>query len=718
MTRRTVKTSLSLLAVTLFVLGVGLVAQTPRDFRETPFLRIDPAKVVVADSKGDRPCGECHTSEWGVWKETRHAKGFDDLHKKESAQDILKAMDLRTSKRGEALCMRCHYTVGPELKAITGVSCESCHGAARDWINVHNKKNALDRVAASRAAGMLRPSSDIYGVTANCFECHTVPQEELVNKGGHTTGTADFDLATRVDSIRHNFLTSKTNRADTPERKRMLFVTGRILGYEYSLRGLANASTNGKYSSAMSRRAKQAFEQLEEMNEAVPIAAVTEILKIGGKARLVPNNKTELIAIADRIRALGERFNSTTNPASLAKLDAVIRGEDSGEAAGAETATASGNAPGSGNGNVTGNGPGTGTGTTGSGTGPAAGTGTGNNAASAGGTSSSTPRANLPGSVKARPAWYRSAGKTGVGTSKCGSCHDEAAEWHSNSRHSSTGRRIAGENPKAKQIAEYYGIGAAGIMNAGNICVSCHATLDEGGKRVLDKAVTCESCHGGGKDYEKPHQDGGNPQRGMLALKTANTRAQVCAGCHRISDERLLAAGHPSGANYDAAAASNKIKHWPGTKPDKARKKRGESYPVVADAAVKSAYASATASRPIPKVSVVAPVKGGGGGSSSTAAASTNNTPSSGAAQAAGPSAQGTGSTTAASEDVGSAPVRRARTPGQGSAPIVPTAMPRANANVTLDLEPLPEKLDNITTEDLMLLLKKRIERIYAASRK
>ena len=41
-----------------------------------------------------------------------------------------------------------------------------------------------------------------------------------------------------------------------------------------------------------------------------------------------------------------------------------------------------------------------------------------------------------------------------------------------------------------------------------------------------------------------------------------------------------------------------------------------------------------------------------------------------------------------------------------------------ASATVTLDLEPLPEKLDNITTEDLMLLLKKRIDRIYAATRK
>src|SRR5688500_17654720 len=275
------KIAMFVLAVAGIGLGVGLFAQTPGDFRSSPFLRIDPDKIVITNAKGDRPCGECHTSEWGVWKNTKHAKTFDELHRNENAQDTMKAMDLRSPKRAEALCMRCHYTVGPERKAIAGVSCESCHGPARDWVNVHNKwAGAKDkrsetpagreqRIAESRAAGMLRPSADIYGVTANCFECHTVPSEELVNRGGHSTGTADFDLTTRVDTIRHNFLTSKTNRALSAEHKRVLFVTGRILAYEYSLRGLANATANGRYAAAMGRSVKDAVGALEEINRAV-----------------------------------------------------------------------------------------------------------------------------------------------------------------------------------------------------------------------------------------------------------------------------------------------------------------------------------------------------------------------------------------------------------------------------------------------------------------
>ncbi|MEO8691104.1 MAG: thiamine pyrophosphate-binding protein, partial [Solirubrobacteraceae bacterium] len=63
-----------------------------------------------------------------------------------------------------------------------------------DWINVHNKwgggapskaqettAGREQRILASRAGGMLRPSTDIYAVAANCFECHTVPVEDLVN---------------------------------------------------------------------------------------------------------------------------------------------------------------------------------------------------------------------------------------------------------------------------------------------------------------------------------------------------------------------------------------------------------------------------------------------------------------------------------------------------------------------------------------------------------
>ena len=53
---------------------------------------------------------------------------------------------------------------------------------------------------------MLRPSQ-LYEVMANCYQCHTVPHEDLVNRGLHSTGNGNFELVEwSQGSIRHNFL--------------------------------------------------------------------------------------------------------------------------------------------------------------------------------------------------------------------------------------------------------------------------------------------------------------------------------------------------------------------------------------------------------------------------------------------------------------------------------------------------------------------------------
>ena len=170
----------------LLVLGLGALplrsrAQQTNSFEDSPYLRMDPEKVVI-DRDWRIPCGECHISEFGVWRESAHATGFDDMHRSPQAQDILSDMGLRTAKR-QAMCLKCHYTVkAPDVdRAVAGVSCESCHGAAADWVNEHNDwgpgvehpdneppEHAEARIAESVAGGMLRPSGDLYAVAAAC----------------------------------------------------------------------------------------------------------------------------------------------------------------------------------------------------------------------------------------------------------------------------------------------------------------------------------------------------------------------------------------------------------------------------------------------------------------------------------------------------------------------------------------------------------------------
>ena len=215
-------------------------------------------------------CGECHAAEFEVWETTAHAAGFDTLHRRDRAKEIYRLLGLRLIKRGtdEATpaCLSCHYTPvlrRGELRAGAGVTCESCHGAARDWVSTHNDygvaeadfqraarletpEHRTQRIADSRAAGMRRPS-DLYDVAANCFGCHTVPNEDLVNRGGHSTGS-DFEIVAWSDRIRHNFLESyktadgRTNAERPREWKRKMYVVGRALDLEYAVRGLAAAT--------------------------------------------------------------------------------------------------------------------------------------------------------------------------------------------------------------------------------------------------------------------------------------------------------------------------------------------------------------------------------------------------------------------------------------------------------------------------------------------
>ena len=671
-----------------------------------PFLRINPDRILIAHASGLKPCGECHQEEHKVWKATKHATGFDNMHRKESASDILKAMGFRVAKRQEAICMRCHYTVGPERTAVAGVSCESCHGPARDWINVHNRfvgardrsqetpSNREARIAASRAAGMLSPSTDPYGVASNCFDCHTVPNERLVNEGGHTVGTRSFDLLAGVSKIRHNFLDAggpgTTNRELSPGRRRVMFVVGRIVAYEYALRGYALATKDSTYSSAMLKRVTAAVAQLQEVAATVRVTEVDEVLSAGRKAKLIPNNRADLEGAADRIRTIGQRFVSSGKGGALAALDPLLSGSPPAEAVVASAAAAT--SP-----SVSDSRP---PAVASSATTPAAGRGT---TATPSAAAAAPARAELPGTLKSRPDWFQAAGRSGFAESgDCAGCHRQASAWWSKDKHSETGaRRLLGEDAKARAIAVLYGIGVEGMKRPANICMSCHATVDEARRSAaapIEAGVSCESCHGAGGKFIEPHQQGGNPQLGMRALKQAADRAQTCAGCHRISDVRLLAAGHSSGADYDIGRAMEKIKHWPDQKADRGREKRhAPAYTLVEDGALRSAFANAVRDRPIPKVTVA---------TLPTAAPQPAANPTSRTAAAPGALPAQAGELS-----------QRAATPRRSALPpTVPSTLSpgRVAPTVSVTLEPIPPT-DRLTIEDLLLLVKKRVERIHAA---
>jgi hypothetical protein len=220
---------------------------------------------------------------------------------------------------------------GGAAEPISGVSCESCHGAAKDWLNIHNDKKLSrdERRTKSAAAGMIRPE-DMYAVAANCYQCHLVPNEKLVNTGGHAAGSAGFELVSWSQGmVRHNFLTpdgseGKVNKEDDQNRKRMMFATGAILDLEYSLRGVASATEKATYGITMAQRANALRKKLADIQAAAPTDEMAQIVTIANAAALKLNNKAPLEDAADKVAALGQKFSSTETGDKLAGLDLMI----------------------------------------------------------------------------------------------------------------------------------------------------------------------------------------------------------------------------------------------------------------------------------------------------------------------------------------------------------------------------------------------------------
>ena len=721
----------ALLALAGLVLAGASVAralqQQDAPFADSPFLRIDPEKIVLSERDTRVPCGECHEAEYEVWVETPHARGFDTMHRTESARDILRSMGLRVTKRQESLCMRCHYTVkAPDLDAIAGVSCESCHGPAEDWIDLHNDygpgvdhpdqesaEHRERRIEASVEAGMLRPEGDLYAVAANCFECHTVPMEELVNTGGHKAGSGSFDLVKWSDEIRHNFVHRQWgeqggNREPSQPRKRAMLLVDRILDYEYGIRGVAVATEEGSYHKAMERRTTEAYKELDAIARIVDIPELEEIVRLGAGLGYAPGNEGELLEAADRIRDLARDFTPALESMDLAALDPLLQGAPAqvvaARAAGparAETDPGQGAASGGGE---------TGAGAGGAPAGgeppeaaPAAGGGAGGGGAAAG----PVEPPELPGEVHTRPPWFQSLEHDYHDSPDCGGCHEKAAEWIYGDPHQSSNAALLNQTPKAREIATLYGIGPSEMLKGDQICMNCHGTVKTASGVDVWDPVGCESCHGPAADYYEPHKNGGNPQLGMRNLKDADERAENCSRCHRISDDRLLAAGHPSGSTYDLADASASIEHWP----DPENVERSGSYPAVGASALAQAWSSAVSGRPIPDVQVASlpsrPAPSGGGGGSATPARAEGARGSAAAPARAG-GGGGARRPPVSAKPTGAPPVRS--TPPRAPA-VRPT--PSTTSDESLELPPLPEATDSLSAEELLRLVQTRLERLY-----
>jgi hypothetical protein len=320
------KTGLSGVGITLLVFSLAS-GQPPQ---------CDPSKVNTAET-----CAKCHSNEVQTWKQTPHFQTFEQLSRNPEAKQICSNLGLRSVKRSD-VCIDCHFTtkeIDGRVKAIAGVSCESCHGASVDWISIHNDYGGPlatkeDETPEHRAARLdectslgMRNTRDLYLIASSCYQCHTVPNERLVNVGGHNAGSEDFELVRWSQGmVRHNFLRTEGeyNAESDSSRLRVMYVVGLIADLEFSTRATANATEKSNYGLKVANRAAKAAVKLYEVQQRIDNSFVQSALESFAGAELRVNNRASLLVIADQIQVAGRRFAMSSDGSELAAMDELL----------------------------------------------------------------------------------------------------------------------------------------------------------------------------------------------------------------------------------------------------------------------------------------------------------------------------------------------------------------------------------------------------------
>lgn len=258
----------------------------------------------------------------------------------------------------DSLCADCHATKAVrdgEIKVVSGVSCESCHGAAGGsdgWLNRHQSyhnsmpitrqeetpEHRAERVAFCDSAGMIR-SENIYGFAKNCFGCHMVGNEKLI-AAGHKSASAFNFVSWSSGEVRHNFLVDKAKNEAAPslwmertggeaaQRRRVKFVVGAMVEIETALR-LRAQTKNPLFVAQIGGVAAAAhgkFAQISALAATPETQSVGTIMLplLGTLFVPMPNDSETYNAVADKISEQAMAFAKNNDGSKLQALDAVI----------------------------------------------------------------------------------------------------------------------------------------------------------------------------------------------------------------------------------------------------------------------------------------------------------------------------------------------------------------------------------------------------------
>lgn len=303
-----------------------------------------------------------------------------------------------------------------------------------------------------------------------------------------------------------------------------------------------------------------------------------------------------------------------------------------------------------------------------------------------------------------------------LGPGSCGlaqnNCHAKENTWWKDDPHKVTVDAFYDDPAAYEKIAKLAGVATDAMLKGNQTCMTCHGTIVSGKEsREVEDGVSCESCHGPGSGYKDPHSEGDvklglqrpgyikGLQLGMVELKNVDKRGMACVKCHYITDQKLISAGHPSGANFSYVSGVKKVaKHWRRAPADtdlnkapfeKAMNAKGPVAQIVKVEAPAPAPMPTATPTPVATPEVVEPAR-----EEAPAAATTS--------PAAAPAMTRPSITRAA----------KAKIPAKEEPqPMEPQAM------APLLLPPFPQVSDTASVPQVLLLLKQRLELIYGRVR-
>lgn len=173
------------------------------------FTAVCAVAATPARFTGEQSCASSYCHGGGKDKDQFHLFQKKDIHN--HAHQVL--ANNRSTRIGESLgitdvtkdarCTVCHspqQTLPPErflagVKPVQGVSCESCHGAAENYIRFHTR---LDISHDQRVGSGLREVKSLYARANVCVACHLNLDQQLVT-AGHPELMLELDGQTRAE---------------------------------------------------------------------------------------------------------------------------------------------------------------------------------------------------------------------------------------------------------------------------------------------------------------------------------------------------------------------------------------------------------------------------------------------------------------------------------------------------------------------------------------